>query len=410
MNPLHSKGIRLLTAAGLVFGIYANAVPVRVSEAPSNDLEMTLAAIDSANKTIIMNAYELSSIDIGNAIIAKVKSGVAVSILEEGQPVGGISKPGQALQQRIVDAMNNADGCHFFLMTSKVKAKRRYRFDHAKYAVIDGTDLLIGSENYSPTGNPATGAVGNRGWEVVITDAILVKQYQDTFKIDSDMSHSDVMELTDNRAHVMETSGVAPLAKFLGGMLPLAPSGDRTLLDSLPNFDAVSVDKITSPDTSLKGLVGLLDSAKTTIDLEQMTFAAGWASQQSTSPLYEAVVRAAQRGVTIRVLVNDDRVFGGTDTSKLGNFILVDKLNAEAKAKHLSVEARIADIKAMGVDYIHNKGALVDGTQTLISSINWNSNSVTNNREAAVVINSQDINVHYSNLFNSDWNNSEKAN
>jgi phosphatidylserine/phosphatidylglycerophosphate/cardiolipin synthase-like enzyme len=40
----------------------------------------------------------------------------------------------------------------------------------------------------------------------------------------------------------------------------------------------------------------------------------------------------------------------------------------------------------MNVDYIHNKGMIIDQDKTLISSINWNQNSVDNNREAAVVL------------------------
>jgi phosphatidylserine/phosphatidylglycerophosphate/cardiolipin synthase-like enzyme len=63
----------------------------------------------------------------------------------------------------------------------------------------------------------------------------------------------------------------------------------------------------------------------------------------------------------------------------------------------------------MGVDYIHNKGALVDGDQTLISSINWDWNSITNNRETAVVITSDTVNQHYSALFTQDWDNSASS-
>ena len=63
----------------------------------------------------------------------------------------------------------------------------------------------------------------------------------------------------------------------------------------------------------------------------------------------------------------------------------------------------VADLKAMGVDYIHNKGVVVDGNKTLISSINWDENAVEKNREAAVVITSTDIYNHYEALFQHDW-------
>jgi phosphatidylserine/phosphatidylglycerophosphate/cardiolipin synthase-like enzyme len=57
----------------------------------------------------------------------------------------------------------------------------------------------------------------------------------------------------------------------------------------------------------------------------------------------------------------------------------------------------------MNVTYIHNKGALVDGTQVLISSINWNENSVEHNRETAAIVESADVNQYYDQLFETDW-------
>ena len=67
------------------------------------------------------------------------------------------------------------------------------------------------------------------------------------------------------------------------------------------------------------------------------------------------------------------------------------------------IQARVADVKAMGVDYIHNKGVIVDGVRTLISSINWDANAVLKNREAAVVIDSPDVGAYYSKIFDGDW-------
>ena len=85
------------------------------------------------------------------------------------------------------------------------------------------------------------------------------------------------------------------------------------------------------------------------------------------------------------------------------NLPTIDALNQLAQSENLNVAAGTADIKRMGVTYIHNKGVLVDGNKTLISSINWDSNAVLNNREAAVVITGSDVFDHYETLFNGDW-------
>jgi hypothetical protein len=49
---------------------------------------------------------------------------------------------------------------------------------------------------------------------------------------------------------------------------------------------------------------------------------------------------------------------------------------------------------------------LVDGQRTLISSINWDENSIESNRETALVVSSPDVYNFYLATFQSDWNNS----
>ena len=145
-----------------------------------------------------------------------------------------------------------------------------------------------------------------------------------------------------------------------------------------------------------------------TIDLQQMTFDSGWGGQGKKSPLFAAVLKAARRGVKVRVLLNDESVFDpGADESHGKNGPSVKIFNDQAEKENLPLEARIADVKAMKVDYIHNKGVLVDGKYTLISSINWNANSVENNREAAALIQGSAIFAHYEALFEADWAASE---
>ena len=138
-----------------------------------------------------------------------------------------------------------------------------------------------------------------------------------------------------------------------------------------------------------------------------------------------AVIEAARRGVKVRVLLNDESVFAkhkakenseaelalgtemgsnsATNSSKYQNPVTMQILNDLASSENLDISATIADIEAMGVTYIHNKGILVDDDRVLVSSINWNQNSVMNNREAAVVVQSKDIHDYYETIFEKDW-------
>jgi phosphatidylserine/phosphatidylglycerophosphate/cardiolipin synthase-like enzyme len=130
-----------------------------------------------------------------------------------------------------------------------------------------------------------------------------------------------------------------------------------------------------------------------------------WKTAGTTSPLFRSLVDAATRGVRVRVLLNDESVFSNKPSKNLQS---VTDLNAIAlsqgtQGRPLPLEAAIADLASMKVSIIHNKGVLVDGEKVLVSSINWNENSVKNNRETAVVITSKEAYDAFEALFEQDW-------
>lgn len=404
--------MKVLLTAFLLFNIFSVSaqavVQIKVAEAPTTSLALTLKAIRSAETYLLINIYELSSNDVAQAIIEKVQAGIHVELLEEGQPVGGMSDEAKAIRSQITKAMRKAgQEDHFFVMSSKpvttssAKSVRRYRFDHAKYIVADGETLLIGSENYSSGGQPIPGRKGNRGWEVWIRDNQLTQYFKHIFRVDSDTSIGDVVDLLDR------SSGTAAEEILALSTVAARPGSEEP---EFPTLEAERVAPVVSPETSLKALVKLIDNARESIDIEQMTFdSKAWGGYNGHSPLIDAVVRAARRGVRIRALLNDESVFNrGGDDSSAKNTTTRDLLNSLAAREKLRLRARIANLKAMRVNYIHNKGMLIDGRYTLVSSINWGENSVMRNREAAVAIDGTPIYDHYEELFESDWKSSEE--
>jgi phosphatidylserine/phosphatidylglycerophosphate/cardiolipin synthase-like enzyme len=205
------------------------------------------------------------------------------------------------------------------------------------------------------------------------------------FKQDSNPSNSDITDLTHGGSGQFHFG--APVQPFIV---------------SNTVADARAWEMITSPDTSQSGLLGLVSQAQKTIDIQQMIFDSNWSGQ--ANPLLAALIQAASHGVQVRVLLNDDHVFahpGQPFHSK--NQDTVDYLNHQAQQRRLPIAARIANIHAMGVDYIHNKGMLIDGHITLISSINWDQNAIQRNREAAVALDSPQAFSFYESIFAHDW-------
>ncbi|MFP4001162.1 MAG: PKD domain-containing protein, partial [Thermoplasmata archaeon] len=51
----------------------------------------------------------------------------------------------------------------------------------------------------------------------------------------------------------------------------------------------------------------------------------------------------------------------------------------------------------------HNKGIIVDEENVLVSTINWNDNSIFQNRELGVIVKNSDVGKYYSQVFLDDW-------
>jgi phosphatidylserine/phosphatidylglycerophosphate/cardiolipin synthase-like enzyme len=405
----------------------AYAFKVQVGTAPENSLSLILGAIGSAKRSLLINIYEFTSPEITQAIIDRINHGVHVEMLLEGTPIPQMSAASRGLQAQIAQAMGSRPGCcRLVEMRKGVGGVRRFHYDHAKYIVIDQSALLLGSENYSPGGHPEPGTLGNRGWEVLIADPQPAQWFSKLFAMDSDPRQPDIFNLLN--------AGITAQATPLN--VPMIAPARSAVMN--PVLDATDGQIITSPDTSLKGTLALIQSARKTLDIEQMSFNMNWVTSSNNvpnvkgmSPIAQAIADAARRGVRVRILLNDEFAFfsgnhrgdadetDGTgdepDTTMsdtpAGKKITTNRRTVQAftqlaASERLPIEARIANYKAMGVAYIHNKGVIVDGKITLIGSINWTQNSITNNREAAVALKSPQIAAYFGQAFNQDWNRS----
>lgn len=56
------------------------------------------------------------------------------------------------------------------------------------------------------------------------------------------------------------------------------------------------------------------------------------------------------------------------------------------------------------IRFVHNKGMIIDNTTVLVSSINWNQQSITRNREAGVLLENPAVATYNAEVFLSDWN------
>lgn len=431
----------------LRFVRHDEAAIVTVTAAPESNHAATIAAFDAARKDIKVHIYYFSSPAIADALVRAVERGVDVSLAMEGGVVGvrhGFSDKERLIGQRIEAAgrersKNPAHGLgrvYWIRSDGKAGIDDRYSYDHSKYAIIDERGIIVGSENYGSTGHPVSNTYGNRGWEVQLRTPDgkpalgVVKDLLRVWHADVNPErHHDYIRYSDDPA-TLDSEGRGRYGPpppgttnrsdlHYGRYVPRDPPQETWQ-------ETLGAELVVSPDNSLSehgSILGAIAAARHTLLLEHLTIAAWWGGKKygsaakSPNPLLQACFAAARRGVKVRILLSCrgfacDRLDATWERNKTDNDDLHERVNRRARQEKLDMQVRLLDTTSdewlddpedHGALKIHNKGMIVDGRISLVSSINGVENSFKANRETAVLVTSRRVAAYYEQLFWYDW-------
>lgn len=379
---------------------YSFAGTVQPYSSPDNSFATLVSLLNSAKTSIDLNVYEFQSTPLLDAIKNALARGVKVRLFLEGQPVGGLVDQGKYVAQQIV---NGGGQVRFIVSDTANGIHKRYRFDHAKYAIIDGQSVFVQSENWKPTGVPSVNTFGNRGWGLIVNNAATAQRFTDVFNSDWNVLAKDSFPFT-----ATDSRWGAPTAGFTPNNT--VDSGTYSLqARSKPITGEFTVTPIFAPDNTFlqqNGIIGLARQAQTSLLVEQLYIHKFWGStttgSTATTPdvYLEEVIAAARRGVQVRVLL-DSSFLDPNDPRD--NQYTVQYINDTAAREGLDMQAKLVDTAKVGIEKIHNKGMIVDGRKVLVSSINWSENSPENNREAGIIVDNPESAAYYETLFWYDW-------
>ncbi|RIK54098.1 MAG: hypothetical protein DCC57_07250 [Chloroflexi bacterium] len=365
-------------------------------------------ALAAATTALDLSLYTFEHPDLAGLLAQAAQRGVRVRLLLEGAPPGGVTD----LQRWCVQQVAAAGGDVRYL-AAQDNAPRglqpRYRYAHAKYALVDGRLALVGTENFSWDSMPAPAAepVGGRRGVYLLTDAApVVERLARLFAADwSPDRFWDLQPYMPGHPRYGDPpSGYMPptapvyrvdAAPFTQPVVASGPA--RFMLVSAPE-NAVLLDD---------GLHALIQRAGAgdAIHLVQLYEHKYWGSIDGNpisdpNPRLQMTINAARRGATMRVLL--DSYFDREDDFR-SNQATVDYLNALAAAEGLDLEARLGDPTGGG---IHAKYALVqvDGeTWSAVGSLNGGEVSYKLNREVVLMVNQPLVYDHLLEVFLHDW-------
>jgi phosphatidylserine/phosphatidylglycerophosphate/cardiolipin synthase-like enzyme len=239
---------------------------------------------------------------------------------------------------------------------------------------------------------PSATALGSAGASVVWSSSSFAYTHQKTVMIDQTTAWIMTMNLAtstvkDNREYLAIDTNAADVAEAEAifaadfALTPNTPTGDLVVSDSNSRTD----------------LIALIGTATKTLDVEVEEF-----SDVAANGVVDAIVAAANAGVTVRIVIAKESPLSSTQT------------------------AAIADVKAAGVKivmsgaasgggtptnpYIHAKAILIDcdgGTDAcargFIGSENLSTGSLEHNRELGVIFDNQTELAKVETAINTDF-------
>jgi phosphatidylserine/phosphatidylglycerophosphate/cardiolipin synthase-like enzyme len=356
----------------LEFRSFDNVKAIHAAVSPDCSYRLVRNAINRAESTLDLYIYNVSAEHLLDLLRDAKARDVAIRIMYDVMDTRGDEKKKlRDLGVEIKEAPSSG-------------GRKVFTVCHQKFAVIDSKALLLGSANWAGTSIPKVTVPGkfkkgNREWLVHIEDKAVADWFAELFQSDW-----DIPELEGPQGAV--TLEEVPQMESIETRAAVVTVPDEVFDIGSPALgDGVKVTPILSPDNYFKLVRDLIRKAKDSIDIEQQYIKLGG---PKTKELLEEL--SARKGeVEIRILISPAFKEGwDKSVETLEAADLLDCLRA---------------INLNSFTHLHNKGVLVDSKFTVVTSTNMSENSITQAREAGVLIESEDIGSYYRRVVDLDW-------
>lgn len=332
--------------------------------------------LENAQESVYIEIYLLSNENIYALLIELEQRGVDVVLLHSGNPLGvGMSTIAPHMQ-----ALIDAGGEVKFILGAGSSIDR-FSFVHCKYAIVDMETVILTSENW--TAKNCNGSLdsdpydkaendGNRGWGAILESRDYAEYMKAVFDNDYSSEYGDTYYFNEKYPSVTASNPTykAPMdASFESYTAPITP--------------------VLSNDNSYAGIEYVITNATERIYSQQQDLSSYYADLGETSPV---MMMARQANANPEI---DAKFILGEGKDSDGKAFAVEQV-------FLINTNTLVKAATMDKPYVHNKGVIGDDL-VLIASVNWTPNSVENNREAGVIINSKEVSDYFANAFNKDF-------
>ena len=372
---------------------FSDVASVTCAVSPDSCFWTIAGLLENATESIDIEVYIFDNYKIAEKVLAAMERGVTVRILLEGSPVGGIPDMEKYIMELVHD---NGGEVRYIITNSGAGIQERFVNVHSKFVVVDGRLTFITSENFRDDSINYYGTRGNRGWSVVVESADVAAYFGDVFDYDFSPTSPDSYPFTPgDEVYGGPEKGFDP-SKY-------GPrKGKHVKVFGKQSYgDEISVTPILCPDHTgnLAAILPLIESAEDYVWAQQHSVNDDWkdGSKYIDNRYLDALYDAARRGVEVRLQLDE------TWKASNDHWEIINTTNEIAERENLNMVAKFSAAKAQNMQLVHNKGIIVDGEKVLVSSVNWATNSIYNNRETGVIIENRDVAGYFAKVFQMDW-------
>lgn len=265
---------------------------------------------------------------------------------------------------------------------------------HIKVTVRDDAHVWLSSGNWKSSSQPqidddadprTVSNSGNREWHIVLENPTLAARFKN--HILADFAQSRVLGGKPESVSEEELFVDVPIDLLQEAVELEAPA--QRLLPPLEIDREVRVKPLLTPDRKgevyTKAVLDLIESAEEEIVFQNQYIMMSTNQSPNLDKLVDALIEKANDGVKVRIIVRT-----GGDTFKDDVAVL--------RRRGLKVNSVIRRIPKT-----HTKGIVVDGKRVLVGSQNWSGLAVSENRDASLIFEDEEVAGYFLDAFNIDW-------
>jgi cardiolipin synthase A/B len=353
--------------------------------APDQTRSIVSGLLARAERSVRLNMYDVRDVGLAQDLLDRMaaRPNLDVRVLVDASPVG-LSAETRLIRERILYdwAAAGAD--------VRLFAHDRYPYNHAKYLVVDDRFVLVQSENLVPGAHPPDARQGQRGWGVLVEDVRLAQALSALFEDDF------ALDPYGARAFTAGDPLPPPRPAF-------ATQSPRPRLNPVA-AQGFNVTLVVGPEAHLGSedpLLALIASAQDELLVQQLRVPPHWRDAQGRewpNAYLNALVEAARRGVRVRLLL-DGSFLDGSETDNAATARVL-----QPASELLPIRVRLSSTAG---DVLHVKGVVVDQRVAWVGSMNWNLNSVAQNREVSLRVDAPPFAALFQEAFELDWRRAE---